>query len=767
MASVIGSAAGLAALAVSLWAVPRPPSAVVYRPPPPPVPEWWVDRDEAVAVTNALIRRTLRPQAGSPVAITAGLHGAGGFGKTALAKFVAAQRSVQKRFPGGVHLITIGRDVRGRAAIAAKVAEETRLITGDTTETGSEPQRAGDHLGDLLARRPRTLLIIDDVWEEEQLTPFLRGAERRCVRLVTTRNPEVLPSAATRIEVDRMTEQQARLLLTHRLPAPPEPQVVEALVKATGRWALLLGIANRFIAEQAATGAAPTTAARTLLERLRADGPASQDPPGTLDLDHPERRNTAVRASIQAGTTLLQPEHAEQRFAELGIFAEDEAVPITLVTALWQATGDLDETATRALCKQMADLSLLGIDTTVPGGAITLHDVVRDYLRTELGAARLTNANAALLDTLATTLPRTESGDTAWWHTPYGYLLDHLLEHLVHAGRPAQADRVAQDFRWVRTRLHQRGPTAPSRDLDRISPSAQALARQLAQAAHLLTPTTPAHSLDAILHSRITDAPYWTSHHLPVPCLVSRWPPPDLPDPVLLRVLRTDHTGWVNSVAFSPDGTHLATACADYTVRVWDLATGDNVRTLTGHTGGVYSVAFSSDGTRLATAGGDRKVRIWDPATGETLRTLTGHTRPVLSVVFRPDGTRLATAGVDRTVRIWDLATGETLRILTGHTGAVNSVGFSPDGTCLATVGEDEAVRVWDLATGETLRSLTGHTGGVNSVGFSPDGTCLATVGDDQAVRIWDLATGETLRSLTGHTGGVNSVGFSPDGTCL
>ncbi|EMF57247.1 WD repeat protein [Streptomyces bottropensis ATCC 25435] len=767
VASVLGGLAGLTALAVSLRTLPAAPAAAVRRPPPPPVPEWWVDRDEAGAVIAAVLRGTRRRRTEGPVAITAGLHGAGGFGKTTLARYVAAQRSVQRRFPGGVHLITIGRDIRGKADIAAKVTEATRRITGDTTETGSDPEDAGAHLGSLLAARPRTLLVIDDVWEKEQLDPFLRGAERTCVRLFTTRNGDILLSyAATPIEVDRMTEQQARKLLTHRLPAMPQSQVVESLVKATGRWALLLGIANRFIAEQAATGADPTAAAHALLRRLREHGPTAQDPRDTLDLNEPERRNTAVRASVRAAVTLLQPAHAEQRFAELGIFAEDEAVPIALVAALWQATGGLDETATRSLCKQMADLSLIGLDRTVPGGAVTLHDVIRDYLRAELGETGLRAANAALLDAVAATLPRTETGATAWWHTPYGYLLDHLIEHLLHAGRDAQASMVAQDFFWVRTRLHQRGPTATWRDLDRIGPPAHTLARQLAQAAHLLTPTTPAHALDTILRSRITNAPHWPAHGHPssTPRLINRWPPPDLPDPALLRTL-TSHRGVVYEMAFSPDDTRLATGDNDGAVRIWNLATGATLHTLTGPGGAGFAVAFSPDGARLASGDLDSTVRIWDPATGAILHTLTGHTGAARGA-FSPDGTRFATGGTDGTVRIWNLATGATLRTLTGHTGAARGA-FSPDGTRLATSDNDGAVRIWNLATGATLHTPPSPGGAVFAVAFSPDGTRLATGGTDSTVRIWDPATGATLHTLTGHAYAVFAVAFSPDGTRL
>ncbi|MFF8973598.1 NB-ARC domain-containing protein [Streptomyces sp. NPDC014995] len=779
VASVFGSAAGLVALVVSLRAVPGAPSAATSRPAPPEVPEWWVNRDEAAAVSKAVRRRTGRWGSSAPVAITAGLHGAGGFGKTSLARYVAAQRSVQRRFPGGVHLITMGREVRGRAAIAAKVAEETRLITGDTTESGSDPERAGAHLGTLLAGRPRTLLIIDDVWEREQLTPFLRGAERSCVRLVTTRRADVLPAAAVRIEVDRMTVEQARLLLTHRLPAPPRREVVEELVKATGRWALLLGIANKFLADQTATGADPTAAARTLLRRLRADGPAVQDPDGTLDLNNPDQRNTAVRASIRAASTLLPHEQAEQRFNELGVFAEDESVPIDLVAALWHATGNLDETATRALCKQMADLSLLGIDTTVAGGAVTVHDVVRDYLRTELGPAGLSTANAALLDAVAASLPAAEDGAVPWWRVTAGYLLDHLIEHFLDARRSAQALTLAGDFRWVRARLHQRGPTAPWRDLDRLGAPAQPLARQLAQAAHLLTPTTPPHALDTVLRSRITGAPHWPARPLPAgtPALVDRWPPPDLPDPALMRTL-TGHRGPVYAVAYSPDGARIATSSRDTTVRMWSSATGETLHTLTGHHGPVRAVAFSPDGRLLATGGRDATVRIWDAATGQAVRTARGHDGPVLAMTFSPDGSLLATGSSDTTVRIWDPATGEVLHTATGHGGLVSAVAFSPDGSLLASGSADATARIWGVgalgpdrrpgdgpATGvRAPRVLTGHRGPVRALAFTPDGSRLLTCSNDRTLRIWGPGGEEVVHDLSGV---VRAAGFSPDGSRL
>jgi WD40 repeat protein len=231
------------------------------------------------------------------------------------------------------------------------------------------------------------------------------------------------------------------------------------------------------------------------------------------------------------------------------------------------------------------------------------------------------------------------------------------------------------------------------------------------------------------------------------------------------------HTSTVNSVAFSPDGRLLASGSDDGTIKLWEVATGNLVRTLTGNDP-VGSIAFSPDGRFLAADSEDAgnyadNIQIWDVNTGQVVRTLTGHTSSVDSVAFSPDGRLLASGSADKTIKLWEVATGREVRTLSGHTRSVTSVAFSPDGRLLASGASyyDTTIKLWEVASGNLVRTLSGHAYGVTSVAFSPDGRLLASGAEDRMIKLWEVATGREVRTLFG--GGVWSVAFSPDGRLL
>ena len=234
------------------------------------------------------------------------------------------------------------------------------------------------------------------------------------------------------------------------------------------------------------------------------------------------------------------------------------------------------------------------------------------------------------------------------------------------------------------------------------------------------------------------------------------------------RVARESDSYWDIPVAFSPDGTRLVSGFQDGTVRLWDVATQTEVATLEGHTDRVTSVAFSPDGALLASAGGpgDRTVILWDAGTQSQVATLRGHAGQVRSVAFSsPDGATLASGGWDRTVRLWDVATHEEVATFEEHGDGIRSVTFSRDGATLVSGAADGTVLLRDLETGNAA-GLTGH-GSLSSMALSPDGTLLASGYPDGTVRLWDAATRRRISTLKGHTDRVAAVSFSPDGSLL
>jgi WD40 repeat protein len=179
------------------------------------------------------------------------------------------------------------------------------------------------------------------------------------------------------------------------------------------------------------------------------------------------------------------------------------------------------------------------------------------------------------------------------------------------------------------------------------------------------------------------------------------------------------------------------------------LSQGQPVRTLTGHTGYVSSVAFSPDGRLLASGSCSKynspsgyciqgEIKLWEVASGSEVRTLTGHADWVNSVAFSPDGRLLASGAL--AIKLWEVASGSEVRTLTGHTSWVNSVAFSPDGRLLASGSWDHTIKLWEVATGREVRTLTGHTWYVNSVAFSPDGRLLASGSWDTTIKLWDIS---------------------------
>jgi WD40 repeat protein len=267
-----------------------------------------------------------------------------------------------------------------------------------------------------------------------------------------------------------------------------------------------------------------------------------------------------------------------------------------------------------------------------------------------------------------------------------------------------------------------------------------------------------------------------------------------------------EHSAWVNSAAFSPDGTSIVTASDDKTARIWDARSGAAIGTPIPHPHYVSGARFSPDSKLVLLAGWDGTARLWDVATrkpvGEPIKhnnrilvfafsqsghlAATGSVDGVLRLIntttgaligealqhrgftcmtFSPDGQTLATGGLDGFARFWDSATAKPKDSPLEHKNGLMSIAYHPEGKLLLTGGVDGAGRLWDLAG----RKPAGppplqHQGWLSSIAYAPDGRRIVTGGADSTARLWDTATGQMVGVPMQHRGAVRSVAFSPDG---
>jgi WD40 repeat protein/tRNA A-37 threonylcarbamoyl transferase component Bud32 len=219
------------------------------------------------------------------------------------------------------------------------------------------------------------------------------------------------------------------------------------------------------------------------------------------------------------------------------------------------------------------------------------------------------------------------------------------------------------------------------------------------------------------------------------------------------------------ALTFDATGQRVLTANSFGVVTAIEPHTGRVDWSVRAHEPGpVRGLSVRPRGEQLATAGWDRTVRILDLADGQEVRSLVGHAEPVNSVAYSPDGRWLASAANDQTVRIWDAENGRELQVLHRHSGGVASVAFSPDGRSLASAGSDGAIRIWDTTTWLERASLQKHSSGVRGVAFSPNSRLLASAGDDWTVRIWRVSDGEELAIFRGHADRVHGLAFGVRG---
>lgn len=227
----------------------------------------------------------------------------------------------------------------------------------------------------------------------------------------------------------------------------------------------------------------------------------------------------------------------------------------------------------------------------------------------------------------------------------------------------------------------------------------------------------------------------------------------------------------VRAVAFSRDGSLLAAAggLCGRKGEVKIFAESGLKSTISGHSDCIYAAAFSADGKTLATASYDKLIKIWNVETGAEVRTLKDHIDAVYALAFTPDGKRLISGAADRTIKIWNPETGERLFTMGEPADAINSLAISPDGRLVTAGGADKSVRVWRLNDqgADMTASQIAHEDAILKVAFSRDGSRIVTAAADRTMKVFAAADLTEIRTLPKTSEWVTGLEFSPDGKRL
>ncbi len=700
-----------------------------------------------------------------PVAITAALRGAGGYGKTTLAKALCHHEAIQDAFDDGILWVTLGENV---GDLTARV-EDLIYILSNERPGFAGIDAATVRLVELLADRDM-LIVIDDVWNAAHLKPFLQGGPR-CARLITSRIFDALPPNAERIDVDAMHQSEAVALLGSGLPPGFEDELSK-LASRLGEWPILLKLVNRTLHHRIINiGQAIPDALSYINKALDKRGMTF------FDARNATNREQAVAQTLNVSFELLT-QNERTRYAELAIFPEDVNIPLSTVEKFWKYTGGLDEFDTEALCDRLNSFSLLyRFDPT--RRYIRLHDVMRKYLIHEQ-RDNLRVLHNSLLDAHRLSPPHLlvseQTQDWSQLPTTEPYLWDYLAYHLTEAGNEEELVATVKNLKYVVTKTFLRKSLAIEADLLAAERSAdltlRLLRRTIIQSGHILNRCNSINSLAATLYSRLQHLELFlplTNSLIPLltPPTLRPWRPmPDLAHFAILRTL-SGHTGVVNDCAISLDNSYIVSASRDRTLKVWDAITGGEALTLRGHTNTVKACAISRDGSLIISASDDRTLKLWSTETGATLHTLSGHTGVVWDCALSHDGSFIVSASYDKTLRIWDALTGETLRVLEGHTQSVQGCAVSPDGSFIVSASYDKTLKVWETQTGTTVNTLHGHKNAVVACAISPDGSFIVSASRDNTLKVWDASTGAERLTLSGHTEAVTDCAISPDGSLI
>lgn len=724
---------------------------------PPSIPQ-YTKRD---VVESKLIHLLTQCSASGRGVIS--LEGMGGSGKTTLAAQVVAQNSTTTLFSSGVFWLTVGRDRIGER-LSSYICDVVQALTG-THFAANDLAIASAALIDVLSSPAKpVLLVLDDVWTDEQVTYLLRGGAT-VSRLVISRNKLGVLQNAHRIELSMMSRDEAVETLFMDISSDVrhslDEDLLDALVSFTHRWPVLIAIVNAALKENIRNGASLGEVADWLIGLLRRSGPTALDKTLFVSVEK------SVEATLGATLELINDE-AKELFYSLCIFDEDVVIPDHLIFAYWMRRYNLEQGECSQTLGMFAHLRLLGVYWLGGRPGRVLHDVLRDFIIHRCAADLRMVMSFDLVESWRLTfLPPNTQAD--WWRLPLSepFIFEHLSTQLIRAGLAEERRALLHNLRWYIAQIMSLGSAVSAiADLEETDDSTLlALELFFSQNAMIFRRESSTGGLASTLLAHASNNPELCS-------LVQEsggaleWPMVRsmLPLASLAPNLVEGHLGPIGDVAVSPDGNLIATVSDDRMALLLDAKTGTIRTRLIGHTERARSCSFSPNGRHLLTSGMDGTARVWDVVTGNSVVVMGREGFGLLGSCWSPSGTLIAGAFTDGVTVVWHAQDGEAVASFKTESegkGTWDCKFIGEDK--LVTVGDDGHLRCWFIAEGRCTLDLSIHTERIRRCDISSDGNFALTASSDHTGALIDFGSERVLGYLRGHIDRLRSAAFSPD----
>uniref|UniRef100_A0A8D2EF29 Apoptotic peptidase activating factor 1 n=1 Tax=Theropithecus gelada TaxID=9565 RepID=A0A8D2EF29_THEGE len=717
------------------------------------------------------IQQKLSKLKGEPGWVT--IHGMAGCGKSVLAAEAVRDHSLlEDCFPGGVHWVSVGK--QDKSGLLMKLQNLCTRLDQDESFSQRLPlniEEAKDRLRILMLRKhPRSLLILDDVWDSWVLKAF----DNQCQILLTTRDKSVTdsvmgPKYVVPVESSLGKEKGLEILsLFVNMKKADLPEQAHSIIKECKGSPLVVSLIGALLRDF-------PNRWEYYLKQLQNKQFKRIRKSSSYDY---EALDEAMSISVE-----MLREDIKYYYTDLSILQKDVKVPTKVLCILW----DMETEEVEDILQEFVNKSLLFCDRKGKSFRYYLHDLQVDFL-TEKNCSQLQDLHKKIITQFQRYhQPHTlslDQEDCMYW---YNFLAYHMASAKMHKELCA----LMFSLDWIKAKTELVGPAHLIHEFveyrhildEKDCAVSENFQEFLSLNGHLLGRQPFPNIVQLGLCEPETSEVYQQAklqakQEVDNGMLYLEWiNKKNITN--LSRLVVCPHTDAVYHACFSEDGQRIASCGADKTLQVFKAETGEKLLEIKAHEDEVLCCAFSTDDRFIATCSVDKKVKIWNSVTGELVHTYDEHSEQVNCCHFTNSSHHLllATGSSDCFLKLWDLNQKECRNTMFGHTNSVNHCRFSPDDKLLASCSSDGTLKLWDVTSANERKSFNVKQFFLNSEDPQEDmevivKCCLwfadgarIMVAAKNKIFLWNIDSCSKVADCRGHLSWVHGVKFSPDGS--